>query len=200
MTGLRPAERGFTLAELLVALFIFGVISAAGVALLAFSADSQAGSQRALAANDDIRRMNAALGNDLLQAVSRVSRDEAGVMQNAFFGGSGEDSDLLLGFVRRGWANHDGAPRSSLQKVDYRLVEGRLERRAYPHVDGAEPRVPAILLSGVENVRLRYRVADEWRDRWDPTDPSAMPSAVEAVVEIEGMGAIRQLLQVGGGA
>ncbi|MBC7987805.1 MAG: type II secretion system minor pseudopilin GspJ, partial [Sphingomonadaceae bacterium] len=128
MTG----QRGFTLAELLVALFVFAIISVAGVALLAFSVDAQAGSQRALAASDDLRRMNAALTNDLSQAVARVSRDEAGAAQAAFQGGSGADSDLLLAFVRRGWANHDGAPRSSLQKVDYRLVEGRLERRAWP--------------------------------------------------------------------
>lgn len=191
--------RGFTLVELMVALFLFGMLSAAGVALLTFSVDAQAGSQLALLATDDIRRMNASLSNDLAQAAPRVSRDQAGISQDAFFGGSGADSDLLLGFVRRGWSNYEGKPRSSLQKVDYRLVEGRLERRAYPYVDGAAPLEPAVLLDGVESVRLRYRMSDgEWRDRWDPTAPDSMPVAVEAIVEIEDVGPVRQLFQVGG--
>lgn len=194
----RPAELGFTLAELLVALFIFGLISAAGVALMVFSVDAQAGSRVALAATDDIRRMNAALTNDLVQAAPRVSRDEAGAPQTAFFGGSGADSDLLLSFVRRGWTNYEGEPRSSLQKVDYRLVDGRLERRAYPYVDGAAPLEAAVLLTGVESVRLRYRLGEEWRDRWDPLEPDALPLAVEAVVEIAGVGPVRQLFHVGG--
>ncbi|MBC7985146.1 MAG: type II secretion system protein GspJ, partial [Sphingomonadaceae bacterium] len=45
----------------------------------------------------------------------------------------------------------------------------------------------------------RYRAEDEWRDRWDPTDPNAMPVAVEAVVEIAGVGPVRQLFQLGAG-
>ncbi|MGJ8535919.1 MAG: type II secretion system minor pseudopilin GspJ [Parasphingopyxis sp.] len=193
------SRAGFTLVELMVALFIFGIVSAAGVALLGFSVDSQAASREALADMSAIRRMNASLTNDLGQIAPRPARDQAGARQNAFYGGGGTDGDLLISFVRRGWTNHDGEPRASLQKVDYRLVDGVLERRAYPHVDGAAPLPAARLVSGIESIALRYRSDGEWRDRWDPTLASALPDAVELIVEIEGLGPVRQLFQTGAG-
>lgn len=193
------SRAGFTLVELMVALFIFGIVSAAGVALLGFSVDSQAASREALADMGAIRRMNASLINDLGQIAPRPARDQAGARQNAFYGGGGADGDLLISFVRRGWSNYENEPRASLQKVDYRLADGVLERRAYPHVDGAEPLPAARLVSGIESIALRYRSDGEWRDRWDPTLASALPDAVELIVEIEGLGPVRQLFQTGAG-
>lgn len=193
----RNQEAGFTLVELIVALFIFGILSAASVALMMFSVDSQAASREALAEMSDVRRVNAALTNDLIQIAPRPTRDEVGQRQNAFFGGDGQTSDLLLSFVRSGWTNYDDEARSSLQKVDYRLVEGRLERSAYRYVDGAEALPPAVLLDGVEAVALRYRIDGEWRDRWDPTRADLLPQAVELTVTIEGLGPVRQLFQTG---
>jgi general secretion pathway protein J len=197
MKAPRSYESGFTLTELMVALFIFGLLSAAGVALLRFSVDSQAASQEALADMGAIRRMNAQLTSDLSQIAPRPARDEAGARQNAFFGGGGADGDLLISFVRRGWTNYDGEARSSLQKVDYRLVDGALERIAYPHVDGSAPLPAARLVEGIESVALRYRSEGEWRDRWDPTLATELPDAVELTVVIEGLGPVRQLFQTG---
>jgi general secretion pathway protein J len=197
MTARRKSEAGFTLVELMVALFIFGILSAAGVALLSFSVDSQTASRETLADMGAIRRMNASLTNDLAQIAPRPARDEAGARQNAFFGGGGADGDLLISFVRRGWTNYDGEARSSLQKVDYRLVDGVLERRAYAYVDGTEPLPAARLVSNIESVALRYRSDGEWRNRWDPTLATELPDAVELIVEIEGLGPVRQLFQTG---
>lgn len=197
MNCVHPSERGFTLTELMVALFIFGILSAAGVALLRFSVDSQEASREALADMGAIRRMNAQLTSDLSQIAPRPARNEAGVRQNAFFGGDGESGDLLFSFVRRGWTNYDGEARSSLQKVDYLLVDGGLERRAYAYVDGAEPLPSARLVESVESVQMRYRTEGEWRDRWDPTLATALPDAVEVTVVIEGLGPVRQLFQTG---
>ncbi|QLC23887.1 type II secretion system minor pseudopilin GspJ [Parasphingopyxis algicola] len=197
MTGRRVSEGGFTLVELMVALFIFGILSAAGVALLRFSVDSQTASSEALADMGAIRRLNAALTNDLGQIAPRPARDVAGQRQNAFYGGGGADGDLLISFVRRGWSNYNGEARSSLQKVDYRLVDGVLERRAYPYVDGADALSSARLVSGIESIALRYRSEGEWRDRWDPTLATELPDAVELIVEIEGLGPLRQLFQTG---
>ena len=200
MTLSRTSESGFTLVELIVALAIFGILSAASLSLMRFSIDAQASSREALADMGAIRRMHAALTNDLVQIAPRPARDEAGRRRAAFFGGDGAEGDLLLSFVRRGWTNYDGEARSSLQKVDYRLVEGRLERRAYPFVDGATPLPSTALISGVESVALRYRIGGEWRDRWDPSRLDVLPEAVELVVTIEGLGPVRQLFQTGVGA
>ena len=195
------SERGFTLVELLVSLLIFGMLSAAGVALLSFSVRAQDVAGERLGQLADIRRAGALLTADLAQAAPRIVRDEAGALRPAFEGGAGQGDAVALALVRRGWDNLDGAGRPSLQQVEYRLVEDRLERRAWRFLDGAEAMEPVTILDGVASLRLRYRDEDgQWRERWDPTDITMLPRAVELLVAIEGEGSIRQLFLVGAGA
>jgi general secretion pathway protein J len=194
-------ERGFTLVEMLIALAIFGMLSAAGVALLSVSVKAQETASAHLDRLAELRKAGALLASDLGQAAGRVSRDEEGRPHPAFYGGSGAEEGVLLGLVRRGWDNEAGAPRASLQKVEYRLTGGRLERLAYPHVDGSGPMAPSVLAEGLSAIRLRYRDKNgEWRDRWDPTQATDMPRAVEIVVETERAGSVRQLFLSGTGA
>jgi general secretion pathway protein J len=191
------SENGFTLVELLVSLLIFSLLSAAGVALLSFSVRAQESAGARLDDLAALRRAGALIAGDLAQAAPRLQRDQAGRSHPAFFGGTGE-TGLALAFVRRGWENGDEAPRPSLQKVEYGLVDGRLLRRAYPMVDGAAPFASVPLLERVDSLRFRYRdQKGEWRDRWDPTDPSRLPRAVEMVVAVAGRGTTRQLFLAG---
>ena len=191
-------REGFTLVEMLIALAIFGMITAAGVALLTLTVRTQETSERLLDAIGAVRRTGALLTADLSQAAPRVRRDGEGRPRPAFAGGDGGE-ELLLAFVRRGFEDESGV-RSSLQRVEYRLRGGRLERWRFGAVDG-EGRPEAMkLLDGVERVRLRYRDREgNWRDRWDPTDSAQLPAAVELVSDGAGQGAVRQLFLVGGG-
>jgi general secretion pathway protein J len=194
----RSAEHGFTLVELLVALFIFGMLSAAGVALLSFSVRSQAAAEERLGALADLRKASALVAADLAQAAPRLTRDAAGSVQPAFVGTEG--GAVALGLVRRGWENVDDAPRSSLQKVEYRLAGDRLERTAYPLLDGSAARPGATLIEGVRSLRFRYRDrAGAWRGAWDPALPTELPVAVEMLLDIEGAAPVRQLFVTGGG-
>ena len=196
--GFRRGDDGFTLVELLVALTIFALLSAAGVTLLSFSVRAQAAADERLTRLAEIRRAGALLTSDLAQAAPRLSRDETGAVKPALLGGSGQGDAVILSLVRRGWENLDGSSRPSLQKVQYRWVAGRIERTAYAHVDGGPPMAPIAVVTGVRTVRLRYRDArGEWRERWDPTQATLMPSAVEMVIDTEGSGSIRQLFLVG---
>lgn len=195
----RRPEGGFTLVELVVALFIFGVLAAAGVSLLAFSVRAQGAAGERLDEVAAVRRVGAILTADLAQAAPRLTRDAAGEQQVAFVGGTGRKGEIALAFVRRGWANSNNAPRASLQKVEYRLVEDRIERRAFPMLDGADPQRPATIISGVRSLAFRYRTGADWRERWNATRPGALPRAVEAVIDIEGIGPVRQLFLTGTG-
>lgn len=181
-----------------MALLIFGMLSAAGVSLLSFSVRAQEAAGERLGDLAALRRASALLSADLAQAAPRVHRDESGAARPAFAGGAGDGTMLAL--VRRGWENVDGAARSTLQRVEWRLSADTLERQAYPLVDGAAPLPPAVLLDEVERVRLRYRDENgEWRERWDPEQPDALPVAVEMVIDRTGGGTVRQLFLTGTG-
>ncbi len=194
-------EAGFTLIELLVALAIFGMIATAGAALLGFSIETQHNSARSIDRIAALRRVSVLLSADLAQAVPRISRDARGDRQRAFTGDQPNANGPMLAFVRAGWANDLGAPRSSLQKVSYRFEDGTLVRRSWPIVDGvADDRSNrSVLIRGVAAGRLRFRKSGAWRDIWDEHLPDAMPDAVELTMTIEGIGPVRQMFVIGVG-
>lgn len=188
------AANGFTLVEVMVALMIFGLIASAGVGLLAFSVRAQAATTARLDDIGALGRQSSLLAADLAQAVNRPARDDRGTLLPAFVGDAAS-----VTFVRAGWSNIDGQPRSSLQKVSYRIDGDTLDRIAWPMVDGAAALPPAAALSGIRMVKLRYRIAGAWADRWDgKTAP--LPQALELFVERKDGLAFRQLFLVGSGA
>ena len=192
------SEAGFTLIEMLISLLIFGMLTAAGVTLLSLTVRTQETSDRLLDSLSMVRRTGALLNADLAQAAPRVHRNGNGQPVAAFLGGNGGEA-LLMAFVRRGW-DDETTFRSSLQRVEYRLRDGRLERWRYDAVDGEGHALAMPLITGVRSVQLRYRDRDgSWRDRWDPTDPARLPVAVELVSTSEGQGQLRQLFLVGEG-
>lgn len=167
-------EQGFTLVEVMVALLIFGMIAAAGVAILSFSVRAQATTGAKLDDAAAIGRTVSILSADLGQAVNRPARDEGGTVRPAFVGDAAGVS-----LVRLGWSNIDAAPRAAVQKVAYRLGAGTLERSAYPMLDGAAPMPPAALMTRVRALRLRYRYKGAWSDRWDGAAGVPLPDAAE---------------------
>ena len=180
---LAGGQRGFTLIELLVALMIFAMLAAAGVLLLGNSVSAQAQIKTRLDDLAAVQRAGGALAADLGQAVPRISRTETGTLVPAFWSHREGDAVPVMQFVRGGWDNLGDMPRPSLQKVEYWVRQGRLERRTYVQVDGAAGDEPAVLLDHVDDVALRFRDAQgEWREEWTPTQPDLMPRAVEMTV------------------
>ncbi|MET0370137.1 MAG: type II secretion system minor pseudopilin GspJ [Sphingobium sp.] len=179
----RSGEAGFTLIELLVALMIFAMLASAGVLLLGNSVSAQAQVKVRLDALSTIQRAGGALAADLGQAVARISRTQAGTLAPAFWSHSDGEAAPVLQFVRGGWDNPADIARPSLQKVEYWVRQGRLERRSYAQVDGAAGGNPAMLLDDVDDVMLRFRDASGiWRDGWTPAQPDLLPRAVELTV------------------
>ncbi|MFT3966354.1 MAG: type II secretion system minor pseudopilin GspJ [Sphingobium sp.] len=181
------AERGFTLIELLVALLIFAMLSAAGVALLRGSVSSQGAVRDHLDRLADIQVALATLDSDLAQATARISRTQSGTLAPAFYARPAGGDAPILQFVRTGWSNPDNAARASVQKVEYWWRGGRIERVGHAHVDGAAPSEPAVLLSHVTALSLRFRDAQgQWRGDWAVTQPDLLPRLVEMTVTREG--------------
>lgn len=183
----------------MVSLLIFAMIAAAGVAILTFSIRSQASTGARL---DDIGALNrtmAILSADLAQATDRPTRDERGTTRPAFVGEGNSAATPMLRFVREGWSNLDGAARASAQKVEYRVEGGAFQRLAYPMLDGSPPMAPAILLTHVAQVALRYRIDGAWSDRWDGSGVAPLPQAMEVRLQRDDGTVFRQMFVVGTG-
>lgn len=177
--GVTKTESGFTLVEVMISLFIFGLLAAAGVGLLSFSVRAQTATSAKL---DDVaafNRLTSSLTADLAQALPRRARGEGGETQPAFFGAAGSGTAPMLRLVRGGWSNLDEAPRAGVQKVDYIYVGGGIARVAYPMVDGAAPLPTTPMLTHVRSATFRYRYDGAWSDHWDGASAAVMPQAME---------------------
>ncbi|OHE85357.1 MAG: type II secretion system protein GspJ [Lysobacterales bacterium RIFOXYD1_FULL_69_11] len=195
----RPA-RGFTLVEMLVALVVFGLLSAATVGVLVHAADNREVVGARMDRLGEFQRARALIKADLGQAAPRrVRRGDGSAARTAFIGQRPGDAPLW-GFVRRGWSNPDGAARASMQYVEYRIAGRQLERTAHAALDGARAPTPQVVLTGVEATAIGYRYRGQWNDGW-PGGADEIPEAIRLTLEVDGLGTIEQLfLLPGGGA
>ncbi|MBB4657619.1 type II secretion system minor pseudopilin GspJ [Parvularcula dongshanensis] len=199
-------QRGLTLVELLVALGVFGFVSAASVGVLTLAVNGQ--SQLELRTDEVMRleRARALLRADLLQLAPRPVREgpsgrEAEVP--AFAGGAeltlpetAPDAEVLFVLTRGGWQNPDSArPRAELQRVTYLLKDDALIRRTRPFLDAAAdtPTLDQVLLEDVEDAEVAFLSEGQWRDGFAGQDDGAPgPDALRIEMTLPGFGRLRQ--------
>lgn len=187
-------RNGFTLVELMVALIIFALLSAAGAMLLSGSARVQEGVKDKLSDTAALQRTSTIIAADFAQALPRPHRDAAGRTLPALSATGG-----TIDLVRAGWDNEEDAARPSIQRVEYRIADGALERVAWPLVDGAAPLPAQRLLGPAAGIKLRFRGPDgAWRDSWDPVQPQQLPRAIE--MTIQARQPLRMVFLVGSGS
>jgi general secretion pathway protein J len=109
---------------------------------------------------------------------------------------SGEAGGLIT-YIRNGWANPDGTPRASLQRVTLRLKEGRLERVSAPYLDGPEPDDIMVLATGIAQVSMTFRHKGQWLDRWQVTGPTSLPDAFDLTLKRSNGITTRHVFSVG---
>lgn len=174
----RPSQgnAGFTLIEMLVALAIFAMVSAAGVMLLRASIATQASVSSRLSEGGGFNRLRAMLGRELATAQSRPSRDQQGSLRPAFSG-----TPAGFAFVHASAGDDSGA---GLARVAYALEGGALVRRSTTALDGAADGDPATILRNVTTLACRYRGVDgSWNDSWTADDAARLPRMVELTVQ-----------------
>ncbi len=172
----RSAEHGFTLVEMLVALVIFGLLAAAGTALLVSSVDAQAVVAERLDQSAGLRRVHALAAQDMSAALTRPSRGSDGDIP-AFEAQAGT---RLFALTRGGVGGGGGTnPVPTVRRVTWRLDEGRLTRAIAQGSDGRSEGQPVLLADDIAAVTLRYRSGGDWQDGWRATDARQLPRAVE---------------------
>jgi len=203
----RPA--GFTLVELMVALFITAIIFSMG-----YGAINQALRDRdAMKTQQDrlnkVQNTMRILVQDFAQVAPRPIREPVGDGWQPALRAQQQNQELVA-FTRAGWANPAGIQRPSLQRVAYTLdtPTGTLRRLHWPVLDSPLSNEPIRrdLLNKVKSVTFRYMDdARQWREVWPPQiapgrpDQSlrVRPVAVEVTLELEDWGRIQRIIEVG---
>ncbi len=184
-------DRGFTLVELVVALFVFALLASAGTALLSVSIKSQSAIKQALSRDAESGRVVAILSADLAQAAPRPVRGRDGAVQPAFVGRDGAGQGVILAYVR--------SDAALVQRVSWRRENGVLIRESTQAVDGDAAPWQSVIARDISQFQLRYRYKGEWSRDWSPTRKDALPQAVEIVMTKGGGAPLRALFLAGVG-
>lgn len=180
-------QSGFTLVEMMVALFIFSLLSVAGVALLRGAVNSNEVTDAKLGDMAQLQRLVSLMEADLSQAVPRPHRDQQGDRVAALLSETGSNGRGFLSFTRGGQSNINNKARSNMLRVSYQLNDGRLERSQFEMTDGGAISEPASLLEDVSNLELRFRdKRGQWLRNWQTERLNDLPRAVELRFEQNG--------------
>lgn len=196
--------QGFTLIEMLVAVFLLAVIGAAGFTMLV-----QMNKTRGVVIGQadrltELQRTFYWMNEDFSQAVNRPVRSASDDRIAAFL--FNLQGDSMIELSRSGWTNpaREVSPaRSDMQRVSYSLDEDRLIRSYWYHLDTTdeEPTKRRQLLENVEDMSLRFLDREgSWHDSWPPLDleESGMPAAIEVRLQLEDLGSINRLFALPG--
>jgi general secretion pathway protein J len=198
--------RGFTLVEVLVAIFILAVVAA-----IAMGGYNELVKQTGIldASADRTREIQSAMQRMTIDFTSLEPRPVREPLGDSVLPALRSDtrSQALAEFTRSGWSNPAGMPRSTLQRVAYRLENEKLLREYWLVLDRTMTGEPesAVLLDRVKRMRLRYLDANRrWHEQWPPLGfsgpeaPRLRPVAVEVTVELEDWGELKRLIEVAG--
>lgn len=193
------SREGFTLVEVLVAIVVFAMISAAGVLVLTQVVDARFAIKGHASRLADFQRTTAMLKTDVSQMVARRTRGVSGRPFTAPVMTGQTAGQPLLSLVRAGWSNPENDARPSLQKVEYLLVDSRLERRTYRQLDGGTPNPAQVLYRGVSDVRVSLIQGQSEGPGYLSSTERPLPDAVRVYMVLDGYGPVEMLMPVTGG-
>ncbi len=190
---MRPKNKaGFTLIEILFALFIFAILALLMTGALHHILNIEAASDKKAAQLADLQTTLLLFSRDITGAIDRP------VVNNV---------DKTLGFIaapdsatftHTGLANPFGRlARSTLQRVSWRLRDGQLQRLTWGSPDVVASTQPAVrvMLTGIQ--ALHFRFLDNknlFYPVWPPPagTPQALPRGVEISIQSTAWGHIAQ--------
>ncbi|MET0104381.1 MAG: type II secretion system minor pseudopilin GspJ [Sedimenticola sp.] len=196
MTG-KSNTGGFTLLELLVAIAIFATLSLMVFGGLRTLLDSREHTDIIATRLGRLQTAFLFMQQDLSQAVDRETRDPFGDSNPAMFQETGENS---LVFVQGGKIGLE-SERVSLQRIAYRLDEGRLLRVNWPVLDLYQGSKSASieLMDNLSGMEVRF-LGEQWHEYWPPKVAEGpdhpLPRAVEVTLTTERWGEVQRVFLV----
>lgn len=204
-------QGGFTLLEVLIAVFITSMISLGVWQVMNTLMASRDGIERVSGTFRDVQKTVSLLERDLLQAVKRPVKNAYGERLPAL---TSRLNNTELELTRQGWRNPLGDRRSELQRVawEYDELEEQVVRRYWPVLDRAQNTESReqVLLEDVSSLEVRFlEGTEQWRDEWPAGDnpledaegdailEMPLPRAVEMVIEHGRFGTLRRVVTLG---
>lgn len=198
MMGWRNVKRckGFTLFEMVIAVSIFalmGVIAFGGLGQMTRTGQAVAD------ANDRLSDLQFAVvyfNREWIQVSPRRIRNQFGDEEPNI-----DIDDNVITFTRSGWSNLLGQRRSTLQRVQYLLLDNQFVRRHWRSLDQgiAEQPIQTVLLENVESLEVEFQNSlgksiEEWP--LGPGSEKGEPIMLMFRLELPDMGEITRLLEV----
>jgi general secretion pathway protein J len=204
--------RGFTLLELLVALFIAALMFAMGYGAIRQALTNHESLKAQQAHLLGLQTAMRVLEQDFVQLAPRPVRQAIGdePAQPALQGGL-PGAQPVAALTRAGWSNPAGLQRPGLQRVAYYLENGTLRREYWNVLDPtlASTTARRELLTHVKTFTIRYLdVNHQWQDQWPPATSTVLvgqslesvlrerPLAVEITIDTDDWGKIVRLVEV----
>lgn len=206
-------QAGFTLIEVVIAIFIAVLMFAMGYRALSQAMQERDAINVAQQRITEIQRGMRLVAQDFAQIEARAARDiDGGGNLQAAVIAAGKDNTLIT-FSRAGWSNPAGLQRPAEQRVRYRFVDGSLVREHWVSLDPAlntEPR-QRVVLTRVKSVQVRFLdpATRNWSNTWPvsisngPVSPLNIdetllprPLAIELVVVFDDWGRVTRLFEI----
>ena len=205
-------NRGFTLLELLVAMFIAAIMFAVGYGAINQAMRNRDALKEQQARLTELQTAMRVMEQDFVQLQPRPVRQPVGDgWLPSLMGQSDPTAQPMLQFSKGGWNNPTGVQRPGLQRVAYFFEKNTLRREYWTVMD---PTLQSTtqkrdLLTHVKTVTFRFMdVNRAWQTQWPPTSVAGStaaestlrirPIAVEITLDTEDWGKLIRTIEVAG--
>jgi general secretion pathway protein J len=206
-------QRGFTLIEVMIAIFIAFLILAIGYSAINQAAKERGNLEEKQGRITEIQRGMRVVAQDFAQMIARTARGvEGGGNIEPAVVATAKDNTLIT-FTRGGWSNPAGVQRPAEQRVRYRFIDESLVREYWLTIDAglnSEP-LQRVLITKVKSVELRFLdpASRNWRNDWPATTASGpvnpdnidqllrtRPLAIEVTMVLEDWGRVQRVFEI----
>ena len=209
---MRMRNRGFTLLELLVAIFIAAIMFAIGYGAINQAVNNHSALKDQQDRLAEVQTAMRILEQDFVQLEPRPVRQPVGEgYLPALLSNPDPTAQPMLQLSKGGWNNPTGVQRPGLQRVAYFFEKNTLRREYWPVMDPTlqDTTIKRDLLTHVKAVSFRYMdVSRQWQTQWPPASVAGAtaqettlilrPIAVEITLDTEDWGKLVRTIEIAG--